>query len=128
MLANPSPLALVGANFFESCAGGDQYANNCAHFLSDAFIRAGYAKLRTYGARCNTSAHRPIRAREMWEWFQTQANVESYVPTQGTGWWAIFQLDESAYWGGHVVVLDSDSWKFYGTGWYGSWAQYMYKW
>jgi hypothetical protein len=125
-----SDLALVGALFHKECAGGDNtlYLNNCAHFLSDAFIRAGYEDLRNYGARCNTPARRPIRAREMWAWFQTQAIAESATPTRGTGWWAIFQLDESEYWGGHVVVLNSDSWWSYGTGWYGSWTQYMYQW
>jgi hypothetical protein len=47
---------------------------------------------------------------------------------RNTGWWAIFQLNESVYWGGHVVLLDSNAWQYYGTGWYGTWNQYMYQW
>jgi hypothetical protein len=43
-------LASVGANWKGSCAGGDSFPNNCAHFLSDAFIRAGYTELQSYGA------------------------------------------------------------------------------
>jgi hypothetical protein len=123
-----SVLAAVGASFTESCAGGDRYDNNCAHFLSDAFISAGYVALMNYGARCNTAARRPIRAREMREWFAAQATRTSTVPTHGTGWWAVFQLNEANYWGGHVVLLDSDSWHYYGTGWYGQWSQELYSW
>jgi hypothetical protein len=112
------------------CAGGDRYPNNCAHFLSNAFIAAGYTELRTYGARCPTG--RPIRAREMWQWFQQQVTTyrgrTSKVLQQGTGWWAVFQLDEKAYWGGHVAFFDADAWVYYGTGWYGTWDQHLYAW
>jgi len=125
-------LANVAANWRNSCAGGDRYDNNCAHFLSDAFIRAGYGDLATNNpnihARCGSSAHRPVRARDMWAWFQSRATRTSRQLQRNTGWWAIFQLDERVYWGGHVVLLDSNGWKYYGTGWYGNWNQYLYQW
>jgi hypothetical protein len=64
--------------FANSCAGGDSYDNNCAHYLSDAFIRAGFSDLRNANdctnARCSTAAKRPIRARDMWCWFKSKAN------------------------------------------------------
>ena len=125
--AAPS-LPWVGANWANSCAGGDSFGNNCAHFLSDAFIRAGYTELQSYGARCYTWAKRPIRAREMWSWFNSKAVKRSNTVQQNTGWWAVFQLNEQVYWGGHVALLNSNSMLYYGTGWYGNWNQYLYQW
>jgi len=122
------PLSSVGANWRNSCAGGDRFSNNCAHFLSDAFIRAGYTDLQGFGERCYTPAKRPIRAREMWSWFNTRAVRRCNTVQRNTGWWAVFQLDESVYWGGHVALLDSDSWQYYGTGWYANWRQHLYQW
>ncbi len=131
-LASPPTLSAVASYWTNSCAGGDRYSNNCAHFLSDAFIRAGFTELLPpnphINARCSTSAKRPIRARDVWSWFQSKAVRTSRTVTANTGWWAIFQLNESAYWGGHVVVLNSDNWQYYGTGWYGDWNQHLYQW
>ncbi len=125
-------LAPVAAKWNNSCAGGDAFDNNCAHFLSDAFIRAGYEELKPNNphihARCGTAAKRPIRARDMWEWFQSKATKTSRTLTRNTGWWAVFQLDESAYWGGHVALWDSDADRKFGTGWYPQWNQYLYQW
>ncbi|MFF5922608.1 hypothetical protein ACFY8C_30390 [Streptomyces flavochromogenes] len=125
-------LSTVGSHWTHSCIAGDAFANNCAHFLSDAFIRAGYTELSASNphikARCYTYARRPIRARNMWSWFKTKAVRTSNTPTPNTGWWAVFQLDESVYWGGHVVLFDSDTCTYYGTGWHGTWHQYMYQW
>ncbi|MFZ3493284.1 hypothetical protein ACODT5_08650 [Streptomyces sp. 5.8] len=126
-------LSSVAHYWTESCVGGDSYPNNCAHFLSDAFIRAGYTELVVANphihARCGTWAHRPVRARDMWSWFQSKAIRHSRTPAPHTGWWAVFQLDETVYWGGHVVLFDSDTWTFYGTGsWHGTWHQYLYQW
>lgn len=63
-LASPSLRAAFDA-YTGECAGGDRYDNNCAHFLSDAFIRAGFTELLPpnphINARCNTPAKRPIR-------------------------------------------------------------------
>jgi hypothetical protein len=130
-IAKPT-LESVAQFWSDSCAGGDHYPNNCAHFLSDAFIRAGFSELSggvsCIQARCSTSAKRPIRARDMWCWFQAKATKTSSVLTKNTGWWVVFQLDEETYWGGHVVLFDSDSWKYYGTGWYPNWSQHMYQW
>ncbi|MFF8407571.1 hypothetical protein ACF06P_38805 [Streptomyces sp. NPDC015684] len=126
------PLSSVGRYWTESCLGGDTFANNCAHFLSDAFIRAGYTELAGanpyISARCYTFAQRPIRAREMWAWFKARAVRTSNTPMRNTGWWAVFQLNESVYWGGHVLLLDTDAWTYYGTGYYGTWNQYLYQW
>jgi hypothetical protein len=125
-------LSSVGSHWTESCLGGDTFANNCAHFLSDAFIRAGYTELATANpyihARCYTTARRPIRARDMWAWFQSRAVRTSSTPMPNTGWWAVFQLDEQVYWGGHVLLLDTGTWTYYGTGYHGTWHQHLYQW
>jgi hypothetical protein len=124
-------LATVASNYTGSCDGGDSFDNNCAHFLSNAFIKAGFSELYNnnpnINARC-TPARRPIRARDMWSWFQTKAVTTSTSLQKDTGWWAVFQLNESEYWGGHVALFDSHEWKYYGTGWYPQWNQYLYKW
>jgi hypothetical protein len=128
-------IGAAAAAYKGSCVGGDHYANNCAHFLSDAFIRAGFSEL-TDGqaadvyihARCDTSAKRAIRARDMWQWFKSKATATTNTLTHNTGMWAVFQLDEAVYWGGHVVIMDTDAWAWHGTGFHANWNQYAYQW
>jgi hypothetical protein len=72
-------------------------------------------------ARCGTAAKRPIRARDMWCWFKQMATEKRSSRPKKEGFWAIFQLDESAYWGGHVIIFDSDKNVFYGTADYPNW-------
>ncbi|MFC9502321.1 hypothetical protein [Streptomyces sp. NPDC057002] len=52
----------------------------------------------------------------------------SHTPMHHTGWWVVYQLNESVYWGGHVLLLDTDTWRYYGSGYYGTWNQYLYQW
>jgi hypothetical protein len=130
--ASPVTLGAVPRYWTKACEGNDAYENNCAHFLSDAMIRTGFTQLKPpadcIDARCNTASKRPIRARDMWCWFKSMATKTSTTPTKNTGMWAVFQLREQEYWGGHVVMLDSDNWKYYGTSWYDDWDQYLYQW
>jgi hypothetical protein len=125
----------VGKAWTKDCVGkdGDNYENNCAHYLSDAFIRAGFTELRQgnphINARCAVaSAKRPLRARDMWSWFKSKATRTNTKLERNTGWWAVFQLKESAYWGGHVILVDTDNWVYYGTPAQWSWDQYLYQW
>lgn len=118
--------------FVPRCAGGDVYENNCAHYLSNAFLLAGADDLKVphscIAARCGTSEERPIRARNMHCWFQQKAVRASRKLVKNDGFWAVFQLKEDEYWGGHVAIIDSDKWEYFGTGWYEEWEQYWYKW
>jgi hypothetical protein len=118
--------------FDNACAGHDSYENNCAHFLSDAFIRAGYSELLSsndcINARCGTEAHRPLRARDMWCWFKQKATQTKNALPKNDGFWVVFQLNENEYWGGHVVIIDTTKNLYYGTGNYPQWDQYAYKW
>lgn len=125
-------IAGAAAQYNEQCEGGDRYQNNCAHFLSDAFIRAGYSELgppnNCIHARCGTSAKRPIRAKDMWCWFKSMSVRQSRTIPRNKGFWAVFQLDENEYCCGHVVIIDTDNNTYYGTGNYPSWDQYAYQW
>jgi hypothetical protein len=64
----------------------------------------------------------------MWSWFQAKAVKTKTKVEPKTGWWAVFQLKESVYWGGHVLLLDSDKDEYYGTEAYWDWEQYLYQW
>lgn len=125
-------IAGAAAVFNDKCASGDSFENNCAHYLSDAFIRAGYTELKPPSAciqaRCGTASQRPIRARDMWCWFQNMATETQNTLPSNDGYWAVFQLNEAKYWGGHVVIIDTDTGTFYGTGNYPQWDQHCYKW
>lgn len=159
-LLPPEPsIGLAAAKFSESCVGAGFFCNNCAHFLSNAFILAGYDELtrrqRYINARCfytddpgcpgcDPSTRRPIRARELEKWFMFKATVtkdlsnttgetveERFESVRNTGFWAVFQREPGGYWGGHVCVIDTDSWNYYGTGSDGYWQwklQHLYKW
>lgn len=130
----PELRSIAGAAslYNSSWSGGDRYDNNCAHYLSDCFLRAGFDDLKApqacVEARCGTTSKRPVRARDMWCWFKTKATKTSTTLPKNDGMWAVFQLKESEYWGGHVMIYDSDNNKYYGTGHYPEWDQYCYKW
>lgn len=132
-------LASVAANWANSCSLGDAEGNNCAHYLSDAFINAGYNELKKSSANASITAwcdwndspknpaSRPIRAKDMWEWFKTMAS-SSQRTKPSKGYWATFQWDAS-YSGGHVLLYDADNDLVYGTGAYWGWSdQYFYQW
>lgn len=127
--AAPRPtLEDVAAAYTQTCACGERLSNNCAHFLSDAFIRAGYTELKTSDAfttRCK--AGRPIRAQEVMHWFQTQADTFTEVrPDGGTGMWAVYQEKPNRR---HVTVIDMNTGIFYGTDDCKTWpVQWFYKW
>lgn len=125
--------------FEEKCSGGGRFPNNCAHYLSNAFILAGYSELNQsqncVGARCNERNicdlgdhlnHRIIRAKELRCWFASNATKETSV-TRGTGFWAVYQ-ERASDGQGHVVIIDTNTWKYYGTGWYSDWNQEYYQW
>lgn len=137
---DPRTLAMVAASWENSCALHDDEANDCAHFLSDAFIRAGYNELRKAGGQsqieewCDwndaskSEEARPIRAKEMWEWFKVMSKTSRTSKPSKAGLWATFQWDRT-YSGGHVLLYDSDTDVIYGTGAFWHWSsQNFYQW
>ncbi|MBX3180889.1 MAG: hypothetical protein KF886_26375 [Candidatus Hydrogenedentes bacterium] len=112
----------------ETCAGGDRVSNNCAHFLSDAFIRAGFTELETSDLITERCPHgRPLRAQEMLKWFQSKAErFHSGRLEPNTGYWASYQEKPGRR---HVTILDTSTGKFYGTADCKDWpVQWNYQW
>lgn len=116
--------------YTENCVGGDRQSNNCAHFLADAFIRAGFTDLLESDLiteRCKCGAGRPIRAQEMLKWFQSKSErFHSGRPEPNTGFWAVYQEKPGRR---HVTIIDSNTGKFYGTADCKDWpVQWNYQW
>ncbi|MBI2422243.1 MAG: hypothetical protein HYV27_05380 [Candidatus Hydrogenedentes bacterium] len=124
------PLAQVAAAFTRSCEGGKRESNNCAHFLSDAFIRAGYAELLTsthIEQRCVCGAGRVVRAQDLLRWFQEKSKrFHAGTPPKSSGIWAVYQEKPGRR---HVLLLDTDTGKYYGTDNCVNWpVQWAYQW
>jgi len=113
--------------FDRACKGKvSSYENNCAHYLSDALIDAGFSDLssahscvthRCGSPECASGGKRPTRAKDMHCWFRSKDGRPVSSVQKGTGFYAVYQERQSDG-QGHVVILDSGSWKFYGTGWF----------
>lgn len=128
-------------NFTDSCSCGDDLGNNCAHYLSDAFIRAGYSELdggkgglyRRKKGRTVCKHGRPVRARELEKWFAAKAKERTKKNDHSKpGFWAVWQGGGS-YWGGHVAVHEHKGkgagHEYRGTGDYPEWpTQNHYRW
>lgn len=133
--------------FKQQCAGGGEYLNNCAHYLSNAFRNAGFKDFDVshacIDARCNETQgrvrpcnfgskfdYRPIRAKELRCWFAQKATTTADEVSRDSGFWAAYQQRPSDS-QGHVAIIDTKNWLFYGTGWYSKaqgWTQEFYKW
>lgn len=127
------------------CALGSTPPNNCAHYLSDAFIKAGYTELLRKNSEgrgiftqwCDTTTPphrynenaRPIRALDMKNWFNSMATKKATAKQSGSGFWAVYQERQSDG-QGHVLLYDSDKDIVYGTGGIGywTWKQFFYQW
>lgn len=117
-------LKMAAAYYANRCVCGYRYDNNCAHFLSNAMILVNYNDLKTSslitkGGRCSLS--RPIRAKDMRAWFKARAvrSMTNICPAPHHGIWAVYQ--ERADGQGHVLLFDTDSWSWFGTGNYPDW-------
>ncbi len=85
--------------YTKSCVCGTTYANNCAHFLTNAFAIAG-ATFPAGAAKCPRG--RMIRAKETLDWFRTFAT--GFQPDHNAitrGIWFIYQ---ESYGQGHVCM------------------------
>ncbi len=136
--------SLEGAckEFTGKCKGGGSHPNDCAHFLSDGFILAGFSELNTnldcVEIRCshddvcsNLGAklmYRIIRAKNLRCWFAEKASKTATSIEKNTGFWATYQ-ERASDGQGHVAIIDTNSWTYYGTGWYPTWEkQEFYQW
>jgi hypothetical protein len=113
--------------FEKACAGiVSTYQNNCAHYLSNAFMNVGFDELtkaqdyithRCGKPECISGGKRPTRAKDMFAWFKTKDSKPVSAVKKGSGFYAVYQERQSDG-QGHVVILDTNTWKFYGTGWF----------
>ena len=95
--------------YVDSCKCGERQTNNCAHYLSNAFINAGYSDLdggtganwRIVNGFCVCPAGRPIRAKEMRDWFSRTFSEQSGPPTNG--YTAVYQ-ERPSNGRGHVLI------------------------
>ncbi|MCE7070884.1 hypothetical protein LZG74_11255 [Dyadobacter sp. CY327] len=127
------------------CTLGSTPPNNCAHYLSDAFIKAGYSELIRKNSEgggiftqwCDTITPpyqykenaRPIRALDMKNWFNSISTKRETTKQSGRGFWAVYQKRQSDG-QEHVLIYDSDNDVVYGTGGIGywTWSQFFYQW
>ncbi len=141
VLIQRQSLATAFSNYRGSCDCGEDLGNNCAHYLSDALIRAGYTELdggtgalyRRRNGRVVCKAGRPVRARELRDWFAGQASAtHSGEPTDDSRYWAVYQ-ERAADGQGHVVIHHhtgtGTAYDWRGTGDYPTWhTQDHYTW
>ncbi|MEC0184744.1 hypothetical protein P4H61_25055 [Paenibacillus peoriae] len=102
------------------CTCDTSYGNDCAHFLSNALINAGYSI--TSGVKCPTG--RLIRAKELRDWAKKMPNVVERTnhDSSSSGYWFVYQ--ERANDGqGHVCIHKENQGKHtsVGTGDYPDW-------
>lgn len=98
--------------YTNSCTCGYRYSDNCAHFLGNALIKAGYTMNSGISAKC--SHGRPIRAKEVRTWASRFSSQFSTGPSSGT--WLVYQ--ESSRYQGHVLIRrywSSTSYSWRGT-------------
>ncbi len=83
------------------CECGASYDNNCAHFLTDAMVRAGLPRAFPANyAKC--SKGRLIRAKECLAWFRGfSTGFNDNHNNLGSGYWFVYQEYQGQ---GHVCI------------------------
>ena len=121
--------------FTLSCDCGHDYGTmNCAHFLSNALINAGFSAInggkggdmRNVKGFCVCRSGRPIRAKELRSWFNTKWTKHSKPPKDGII--AIYQEHSGQ---GHVLLGKYENDKLTGSkgtgpGYYSGWNNEYY--
>lgn len=129
-------LAQAYSNFDRGCECGEDLGNNCAHYLSDALIEAGYSQLdggsgglyRRRNGRVVCKEGRPVRAAELRDWFASQATqTEEGEPDANSDYWAVFQERRSDG-QDHVLIHKHEAdgtYSYRGTGDYPGWKAHQ---
>lgn len=98
-------------NFTTSCVCGTSYANNCAHFLSNACVLTGNLPKPFPGGAAKCPSGRLIRAKEMLDWFRSFSTAFAADHRKLTsGYWFVYQEDSSGQ--GHVCFHHEDPVKY----------------
>ena len=119
---------LLGWNPATPCVCGHAYPNNCAHYLSNALIRAGFSE-PSGGSNQKCSRGRLIRALDVLEWCKrNNSGFSSGHNNLSSGTWIVFQQRSGGV--QHVCIHKerSDSYSRAGTGDYPDWpTQWHYR-
>ena len=127
----PPTLSDVAARYYDGCVCNRETQfkkHNCTHFLSNAFISAGFKDLKQHSRfSLHCSQGRPVRAQELLKWFQEEADrFHQGRPPANTGIWAMYQEKPGGH---HVFLLDTNTGKYYGTADCVEWPiQWAYQW
>lgn len=110
----------------DSCDCGDSFGNDCAHYLSNALIKAGFRMGPGEKCRCG----RMKRAKELLDWVRSLPRVEFGENHNSirSGYWFVYQEDSNGQ--GHVCLHEEypDYYYWVGTGNYEDWpVQWHYK-
>jgi len=107
--------------YYNGCTCGQVYENNCAHYLSNAFMRQHWPV--TFPAGAAKCPHgRMIRAKEMLDWLRNSFNPQFKQNHNGInyGYWFVYQ--EASNGQGHVCIhRHQGGFDWRGTGDYPAW-------
>ena len=120
-------------NYSSSCVCGYAYDNNCAHYLSNALIKGGFSEIdggvganfRIVNGFCVCRSGRPVRAKELRDWFGRKWSFHSSSPSDGM----VLVYQERSDGQGHVLLKKysgGNSIGYKGTGDYPSWPTQQY--
>ena len=97
-------------SYSDSCVCGEKLKNNCAHYLSNALIEAGYSSIdggsgglfRDENGYCVCKSGRPVRAKELRNTFFTENNWACHdEPREG---YNLVYQERAADGQGHVLI------------------------
>ncbi len=122
--------------FTNSCSCGHVYGNDCAHFASNALIKAGET-IEGWEGMAKCPHGRPIRAKELRTWASRNYGVQYKERDLERGlFWrhgnhrmeCIVYQGRGSYRRGHIALADvtEDGVRVAGTGWYPKWSQQEY--
>ena len=120
--------------YSSSCVCGHSYDGlNCAHYLSNALIKGGFSEIdggvgdnyRTVHGFCVCRSGRPIRAKELRDWFNKTWSLHYSPPHDGLA--LVYQEKSNGQ--GHVLLKKYSGGKSLGhkgTGDYPDWPIHQY--
>ena len=101
-------------NYTNSCECGGSYDGlNCAHFLSNSLINAGFTELKTKDGLYRCPGLRPIRSKELRDWFKEKWGFPHSEPPK-EGCCMVYQQKGNQ---GHVLMrkYTNGEYKYCGT-------------
>ena len=114
LLVSIMSLQSAWGQYTDSCVCGNDYENNCAHYLSNALILGGFSEIdggkganfRIVNGFCVCRSGRPVRAKELRDWFGRKWTYHSSPKPDGIN--LVYQEEDGQ---GHVLLkMDVQRW------------------